>query len=587
SSMIQSQADKPPVHLYHPGVASSMSVVLEESVDSSGVAGKKRKNNDVKKVTNKRRKSLGEGENSSGDSVTGNKSAESSPASKMSPTTSRGKKGPVEGTEPEILQVVSLETRSARGKKISLEPSVTTASSTTASTGCSMTTSTTVSMATSTPVSVASSTAVSMATSTAVTMATSTATSLTSTISVTSAAVTVSSTASTTSTSQIPELASPSKTRRAQAESSPPTLVPQVTSSPSRPRRQPSESGETPPRPQLSSPARSRRNLTDLPVNSTDTQPHPPILIDLEAESSCGNPPVAASDNSETYSHKRISSSVHLDTSVESLPSVASLHSPTSESFHSAEDDPTSPRKEKRHRDGSKKKKKDKDKELDGGRKRKKHHHRDKHGLGEMASEMVTPVRIKIKPLPPRPMEENGSGPNLVTLPTPLNPAPVSSHVSTPSISTATVNVSLLRPNYQTMTPPAGYPPLPPGYTLTQPMAPPSSSVVPTSAPSHATATHLSASTTSQAPTSHINTYTTSGSTQHSPGASNRRRSDPSDPQQFSKCDVCGETGGVTNTVSCDECNKAYHFNCLEPPLKKSPKRRGYSWFCEDCDNAT
>lgn len=36
----------------------------------------------------------------------------------------------------------------------------------------------------------------------------------------------------------------------------------------------------------------------------------------------------------------------------------------------------------------------------------------------------------------------------------------------------------------------------------------------------------------------------------------------------------------------CDECNKAYHFNCLEPPLKKSPKRRGYSWFCEDCDSA-
>lgn len=87
---------------------------------------------------------------------------------------------------------------------------------------------------------------------------------------------------------------------------------------------------------------------------------------------------------------------MQLDTSVESLPSVASLHSPTSESFHSAEDDPSSPRKEKRHRDGSKKKKKDKDKELDGVKKRKKHHHRDKHGMGEMASEIVTPFRIKV-----------------------------------------------------------------------------------------------------------------------------------------------------------------------------------------------
>lgn len=35
---------------------------------------------------------------------------------------------------------------------------------------------------------------------------------------------------------------------------------------------------------------------------------------------------------------------------------------------------------------------------------------------------------------------------------------------------------------------------------------------------------------------------------------------------------------------SCDECRKCYHFTCLEPPLKKSPKKRGYSWHCADCD---
>lgn len=34
----------------------------------------------------------------------------------------------------------------------------------------------------------------------------------------------------------------------------------------------------------------------------------------------------------------------------------------------------------------------------------------------------------------------------------------------------------------------------------------------------------------------------------------------------------------------CDECHKRYHFTCLEPPLNKNPKKRGYSWHCADCD---
>lgn len=34
----------------------------------------------------------------------------------------------------------------------------------------------------------------------------------------------------------------------------------------------------------------------------------------------------------------------------------------------------------------------------------------------------------------------------------------------------------------------------------------------------------------------------------------------------------------------CDECFKRYHFTCLEPPLNKNPKKRGYSWHCADCD---
>ncbi|CAH0763876.1 unnamed protein product [Diatraea saccharalis] len=49
-------------------------------------------------------------------------------------------------------------------------------------------------------------------------------------------------------------------------------------------------------------------------------------------------------------------------------------------------------------------------------------------------------------------------------------------------------------------------------------------------------------------------------------------------------CDVCTQPGDNSNLVRCDECFKRYHFTCLEPPLNKNPKMRGYSWHCADCD---
>ncbi|CAH0548773.1 unnamed protein product [Brassicogethes aeneus] len=49
-------------------------------------------------------------------------------------------------------------------------------------------------------------------------------------------------------------------------------------------------------------------------------------------------------------------------------------------------------------------------------------------------------------------------------------------------------------------------------------------------------------------------------------------------------CDVCRLEGAANLTVRCDDCQKSYHFTCLEPPLKKTPKKRGYSWHCADCD---
>ncbi|CAD6999351.1 PHD finger protein 14 [Ceratitis capitata] len=49
-------------------------------------------------------------------------------------------------------------------------------------------------------------------------------------------------------------------------------------------------------------------------------------------------------------------------------------------------------------------------------------------------------------------------------------------------------------------------------------------------------------------------------------------------------CCICKEIGATSNAVTCDECHKHYHFTCLDPPLKKTPKIRGYSWHCADCD---
>ncbi|KAJ8667179.1 hypothetical protein QAD02_008841 [Eretmocerus hayati] len=56
------------------------------------------------------------------------------------------------------------------------------------------------------------------------------------------------------------------------------------------------------------------------------------------------------------------------------------------------------------------------------------------------------------------------------------------------------------------------------------------------------------------------------------------------DADFVSQCIVCSTLGTLQNLVMCDECKKCYHFACLDPPVKKSPKRRGYSWHCADCD---
>uniref|UniRef100_A0A7N6BCA4 PHD finger protein 14 n=1 Tax=Anabas testudineus TaxID=64144 RepID=A0A7N6BCA4_ANATE len=50
------------------------------------------------------------------------------------------------------------------------------------------------------------------------------------------------------------------------------------------------------------------------------------------------------------------------------------------------------------------------------------------------------------------------------------------------------------------------------------------------------------------------------------------------------ECTTCKGPGDNENLVRCDECQLCYHFGCLDPPLKKSPKQTGYGWICQECD---
>ncbi|KAJ8273837.1 hypothetical protein GJAV_G00106040 [Gymnothorax javanicus] len=53
------------------------------------------------------------------------------------------------------------------------------------------------------------------------------------------------------------------------------------------------------------------------------------------------------------------------------------------------------------------------------------------------------------------------------------------------------------------------------------------------------------------------------------------------------ECATCKGPGDNENLVRCDECRLCYHFGCLDPPLKKSPKQTGYGWICQECDTSS
>ncbi|KAJ8036545.1 PHD finger protein 14 [Holothuria leucospilota] len=61
------------------------------------------------------------------------------------------------------------------------------------------------------------------------------------------------------------------------------------------------------------------------------------------------------------------------------------------------------------------------------------------------------------------------------------------------------------------------------------------------------------------------------------------RTSIPEEEPTDKLCNICDLSGTLKTLVSCDECEKCYHFGCLDPPYKKNPKVRGYGWYCPEC----
>ncbi|CAH1774447.1 unnamed protein product [Owenia fusiformis] len=49
-------------------------------------------------------------------------------------------------------------------------------------------------------------------------------------------------------------------------------------------------------------------------------------------------------------------------------------------------------------------------------------------------------------------------------------------------------------------------------------------------------------------------------------------------------CVTCAMPGTTKTCVKCDECRKYYHFQCLDPPSRRTPKQHGYAWHCAACD---
>ena len=45
-------------------------------------------------------------------------------------------------------------------------------------------------------------------------------------------------------------------------------------------------------------------------------------------------------------------------------------------------------------------------------------------------------------------------------------------------------------------------------------------------------------------------------------------------------CELCGKTGKEERLLLCDDCDKGFHMDCLDPPLSSIPEG---NWFCPFC----
>ncbi|KAM4754131.1 E3 ubiquitin-protein ligase UHRF2-like isoform 2-T2 [Cyanocitta cristata] len=60
-------------------------------------------------------------------------------------------------------------------------------------------------------------------------------------------------------------------------------------------------------------------------------------------------------------------------------------------------------------------------------------------------------------------------------------------------------------------------------------------------------------------------------------------RADPDKECRFCSCYLCGGKQDAHMQLLCDECNRAYHIYCLNPPLSKIPEDE--DWYCPSCKN--
>lgn len=51
---------------------------------------------------------------------------------------------------------------------------------------------------------------------------------------------------------------------------------------------------------------------------------------------------------------------------------------------------------------------------------------------------------------------------------------------------------------------------------------------------------------------------------------------------QLDNNDFCTACGGNGEILCCDGCVRAFHFSCLDPPMKPENRPRG-EWFCHVC----